>query len=248
MMTRRPGGWETRRPYLIFCYPYSHAAGGLKVLHHFCHQLNVAGEKAYVSVAQTNPVWNTPFHLPPLEGDYIAVYPEVMRGNPFNAPHVARWALNVPGFLPGGDPTFDPSEMVFTWAPQFLAGVPLLHLESIELDIYFDRGEARSGEMFYTGKSQFYAGDGDTTGASPITLEMRQDRHALADALNHATLLRSFDPVSGMNDIALLCGCPVLMPNGDRLEPDGFREKHQESVDAFPAQLAEFIRITQGAA
>lgn len=232
-------------PYLIFCYNYTHASAGLKVLHHLCHQLNLAGERAYISVSQPNPAWNTPFHLPPLDEEYIAVYPETIAGNPWDAPHVVRWVLNVPGLLPGGEPTYDPSEMVFAWVPQFLAGVPLLRLESIELDIYYDRHEPRAGEMYYDGKSYLFGTHGDTTGAAPITLAMREDRYALADALNHATLLRSFDEVSGMNDIARLCGCPVRMVNGEILQPDGYREEHQKLVDAFPAQFAEFIRITQ---
>ena len=80
----------------------------------------------------------------------------------------------------------------------------------------------------------------------PITLAMREDRYALADALKPATMLRSFDPVSAMNYIALLCGCPVqIAPDGERLEPTGFRERYEAECATFPAQLAEFVRITQ---
>ena len=247
MMTRRPGGWTRRLPYLIWSYDYDHASGGLKVLHHLCHQLNLAGETAYNSYRGSNPAWNTPYRPAPLEGEYVAVYPETIAGNPWGAPHVARWVLNVPGLLPGGQRTYDPAEMVFTWDRSFLDGVPLLHLESIEQDIYYDRHEPRAGELYYEGKAYLFGTYGDTYGAEPITLEMRRNRYALADALNHATLLRSFDAMSGMNDIARLCGCPVLMPNGERLEPGGFAERHQALVDAFPAQLARFIEITQGA-
>ena len=46
----------------------------------------------------------------PLDGDWCAVYPEIVRGNPWNAPHVARWVLNVPGLLRGGDKEYDPAE------------------------------------------------------------------------------------------------------------------------------------------
>jgi hypothetical protein len=226
--------------YLVWSYAYSHASAGPKALHRLCHELNEAGQEAYVGWPETNPEWNTPYNERALmEGDWCAIYPEVVSGNPWNAPHVARWVLNVPGLL-GGDKGYDTSEMVFAFSSRFLDGVPLLYLPSIETDIYVDRHEPRGGEMFYTGKGS----QGETNGAQPVTLAMRQDRHALADALNRATLLRSFDSVSGMNYIALLCGCPVLV-NGERWEPDGFRERYLAECAEFPAQLSRFIEITQ---
>jgi O-antigen biosynthesis protein len=233
-----------RLPYLIWSYDYSHASAGPKALHRLCHELNEAGQEAYIGNGYaTNPEWNTPNRATPRGGDWCAVYPEVVSGNPWNAPHVARWVLNVPGLL-GGDATYDPAEAVFSWSPIFLDDAPILFLPTIETDIYTDRGETREGELFYFGK----AGQGDTNGAAPVTLAMREDRYALADALNRATLLRSFDAVTGMADIALLCGCPVLMPDGRRLEPDGYREDYMAQAEASRGQLAEFIRITQAVA
>lgn len=225
--------------YLIWSYDYSHASAGPKALHRLCHELNEAGQEAYVGWPGTNPEWNTPYHAAPLEGDWCAVYPEIIGGNPWNAPHVARWVLNTPGHL-GGDKTYGPAEHVFSWSPLFLEGVPLLFLPAIETDIYVDRHEPREGELFYVGKGS----QGDTNGAAAITLAMRQDRYALADALNHATLLRCFDDVTAMADIALLCGCPVQMPTDERLEPAGYREEYLGKCAEFPAQLARFVEIT----
>ena len=241
-MTRRPGGWRTRLPYLVWSFDYSHASAGPKVLHRLCHELNEAGQEAAIGNGyRTNPEWNTPRGDPPIKGDWCAIYPEVVSGNPWNAPRVARWVLNVPGLL-GGDREYDPAEMVFSFSTLFL-DAPLLYLPAIETDIYTDRHEPREGELHYVGKGV----PGDTVGTQPITLAMREDRYALADALNRASLLRSFDAVSGMNNIALLCGCPVQV-NDERWEPDGFRKRYLEECAAFPKQLAEFVRITQAAA
>jgi hypothetical protein len=78
---------------------------------------------------------------------------------------------------------------------------------------------------------------------------MREDRYALADALNRATLMYSFDDTSAMAGIALLCGCPVLViPSGQRFSPVGFREEYLALWPVFQVQLAEFIRITQAVA
>lgn len=225
--------------YLIWSYDYSHASAGPKALHRLCHELNMAGQEAYVSYSTTNPNWITPYAEASLEGDWCAIYPEIIYGNPWNAPRVARWVLNVPGLL-GGDPTYDPSEIVFTWSDEFLAGAPRLWLPSFELDIYADRGEARFGQAFYAGKRY-----GEVPGATEITLDMRLDRYALADVLNHVTVLYSFDESTAMVALALLCGCPVvIVPTGQRWEPAGYRERYIEEASAFPAQLDAFIRAT----
>ena len=229
-------------PYLIWSFDYSVASAGPKALHRLCHELNSAGQRAYVSYPNVNREWFAPFHDGPLPGEYIAVYPEIVPGNPWNAPHVARWVLNTPGKL-GGDTSYPPSEMVFSWDKQYL-DAPLLWLPAFETDIYYDRGYPRSGSLCYVGKGARTQSLGDTE----ITHEMRLDRDRLADALNRAEVLYSFDDTTAMVAIAKLCGCPVvIVPTGQRQEPTGYREEYLERFAEFPAQLREFIRVTQGA-
>ena len=227
--------------YLIWAFDYSEASAGPKALHRLCHELNEAGQKAYIGPHSViNPEWNTPVwpsdDMP--EGDWVAVYPEIIWGNPWDAPFVARWVLNVPGKL-GGQKNYAPGEMVFAWDHAFLADVPLLFLPTIDTEVYVDRHESRGGELFYVGKGV----QGYTAEARPITLTMRESRRVLADALNHATLLRSFDDVSGMVDLALLCGCPVLLPSGQLMQPG--EETYRARCSESKAQLEEFIWITQ---
>lgn len=229
--------------YVIFAYPYTHASGGGKVLHRLCHELRLRGEDAYVTAEVTNPEWDTPTWRDEMTPDVIAVYPEIVRGNPLGAWHVARWVLNVPGKL-GGDGAYAPSEMVFSWDPSFLDGVPLLHLPAVETDIYRDRHEPRSGALYFVGKGD----SGAPPNASPVTLAMRLDRYALADALNRAEVLYSLDGVTAMAQIALLCGCPVvIVPTGERLEADSdaYRAQYLAQWDTFREQLRDFVAITQ---
>lgn len=225
--------------YLVWPYDYSHASGGPKALHRLCHELNAAGQEAYIGNGYaTNPEWDTPHGV--MDSDTIAVYPEVVSGNPWGSPRVARWVLNVPGKL-GGEPVYDSAELVFTWDRAFL-DAPLLHLPAVETDIYTDRGLPRDGELYYVGKG----GQGDTNGAAEITHAMRLDRHALADVLNRSTLLRCFDDCTAMAQIALLCGCPVLIvPTGERRSPDGFRDEYLAQRPVFLDQLARFVEVTQ---
>ena len=250
------------RPYLVWAPPYSHATGGVKVLHRFVHELNAAGQEASISTPETNPEWNTPHREPPLAGDWIAAYPEVVQGNPWGAERVARWVLNTPG-LRGGDRSYAPSEMVFSYSPIYLDAM-LLHLPAVELDIYADRHEPRSGTLVYTGKATRWR----KVAGREITLEEREDRHALADALNRATALYCFDMTTAMIDIARLCGCPVVViPDGSRsfedydrhvgwngigwntmplaFDPERFRSGYLDLFATFRRQLDEFVRITQ---
>lgn len=256
-------------PYLVWSYDYSNATGGVKVMHRLAHELNEAGQTAYVS-GRPNPEWNTPQREPfavadeahhRVGPDWIAIYPEVVSGNPWTAPRVVRYILNSPGKL-GGDSTYDPSEIVFSYSPLF-SDAPLLHLPAVELDIYTDRHEPRQGAAVYVGKGVETQA---ILGATRITLDMREDRHALADVLNRVSVLYSFDPVSGMLDVARLCGCPVvILSDVHRAELDrgmdwtgvgfgyvpppfdsaAFREHYHALIDTFHEQLASFIRITQ---
>jgi O-antigen biosynthesis protein len=243
-------------PYLTWSYDYSHATGGVKVLHRLCHELNEAGQEAYVS-GSPNPEWNTPQSGPfPttdeahhwVAGDWIAIYPEVVSGNPWNAPRVVRYVLNNPGKL-GGDTTYDPSEIVYVYHPNFddvgAGSDRVLMLPAIELDIYFDRHLPRETPVWYVGKGRKTR---DVPGVE-ITYQIRLDRERLADVLNRATVLYTFDNVTAMVEIARLCGCPVVViPDGDRAiaaDSAAARAEQIAQYAEFGRSLPNFIRVTQ---
>jgi hypothetical protein len=254
--------------YLVWSFDYYHDSAGQKTMHRLCHELNEAGQAAFVAYELRNPDWNTPYHPGPLTGDWTAIYPEIVAGNPWRAPRVVRYVLNHPGKL-GGDKVYDPAENVFFFLPVFndagLQPERLLFLPTIELDIYRDRHLSRAGEVFYVGKGQQTR---DLPGAVEITNDLKRDRHVLADTLNRATLLTCFDNMTAMIEIARLCGCPVrLVPNGDYtreqydamtdwqgigwdevpgpFDSGALRDRQLALYEAFRGQLADFIRITQ---
>lgn len=256
------------RPYLVWSFDYYADSAGQKVMHRLCHELNQAGQQAFVAYELRNPAWDTPFHHGPLAGDWIAVYPEIVRGNPWRAPHVARYVLNVPGKL-GGDKVYDTAEEVFVYSPLFnTPGVGperILMLPAIELDIYSDRHEPRSGSVFYVGKGSQTR---ELPGSVEITADLKRDQRLLADTLNRAELMYCFDNTTAMVDIARLCGCPVqLIPDSSHTREDYFGQMSPDGIgwdevppafdsdvvrareialhDTFLERLADFIRITQ---
>lgn len=68
----------------------------------------------------TNPDWNTPWlsHQDASslarELQVVTVYPEIIRGNPLGAKHIARWCLHRPGFF-GDEFCFGRSEVLFKY-------------------------------------------------------------------------------------------------------------------------------------
>ena len=98
-----------------------------------------------------------------------------MPGNPWGAPQVVRWVLNVPGLL-GGDRSYASDELLFAYHERFYPGVPLLYLPWFD-PIYVDRREPRAGAVSYIGKSN--SGPLPEP-APPITLAMRRDLQTLA--------------------------------------------------------------------
>lgn len=252
--------------YLVWSFDYYHDSAGQKTMHRLCHELNQAGQTAYVTYPIRNPLWNTPYHPGPLHGDWTAIYPEIISGNPWKAPRVVRYVLNNPGKL-GGDTVYDPAEIVYVFHELFNdVGVPperIMFLPTIELDIYRDRHEPRSRALYYVGKGQ-KTRDLD---AVELTNDMKRDRHELADLLNRASVLYTFDNVTAMIRIALLCGCPVVViPSGDYsretfdemlaqpgvgwdeipspFDSDVVRDEELAYYQAFRGRLQDFIRVT----
>jgi hypothetical protein len=253
------------RPYLVWSFDYYDDSAGQKTMHRLCHELNEVGQKAYVAYEKRNPAWNTPYHPAPLKGDWIAVYPEIIKGNPWKAPRVVRYVLNNPGKL-GGDKTYDPAEIVYVFHEMFNdPGVPperMMYLPTIELDLYFDRHLPREGSVFYVGKGQKTR---ELPGSVEITNDLKRDRPLLAETLNRAEVMYTFDNVTAMVDIARLCGCPVVMiPDGthtpdqyqlsdglgwDEIPPpfdsDVIRYQQLELYATFCERLQDFIAVTQ---
>lgn len=115
--------------FIIVAPSYNENKGGALVLHKLCHLLNSYGHEAwlfpYISESDgtingrilackrlikrilfpftTNPHFNTPIirlkrNIPK---DIVAIYPEIINGNPLNKQKVVRWFLHHPGYHTG---------------------------------------------------------------------------------------------------------------------------------------------------
>lgn len=213
--------------FLIQSPPYRDSSSGIRALWRLAHWLNVLGCEAYVVAepGETPPLdWDV--RLAQLSGpqpDAIAVYPEIVSGNPLGCGRVARWVLNRPGLL-GGDTAYDPAETVF-YSPQrsgpdvfyeparAAAGKEVYPLGTSvhEPHLFYPSKRAdRSGTCYFVYKGQeAFAASGSRFPThewhllSPAAPVSRAD---LAFLFHHTEALYSWDPHSGITREAAICG------------------------------------------
>jgi glycosyltransferase involved in cell wall biosynthesis len=155
----------------------------------------------------------------------IALYPEVVVGNPLNAGTVIRYILNLPGVI-GGSLFYPDSDQMFIYSKFFnqkmnypqdrILTTPYLDYETFE-----DRHEKRSGKLFYKGKGTISTKLNAEDIGSAKSYDGVEGQKTLTNKLNKAEVLYSFDSITAMSDIARLCGCPVvIVPNNQYSKED----------------------------
>ncbi len=175
--------------------------------------------------------------------DDIAVYPEIVWGNPLGFRKVARWVLNVPGLL-GGGRTYASGEAVFTWSPEYLSGVPRLRFDSVDRSLFFaDPQVVRDTICTFVYKGGKCRDIPEEAGAVKITRDWPAHREELAELLRRTRVLYSFDANSSLLDEALVCGVDVRIVRPDRLDPYVPTDPFDAAV--FPDEMETFVRITQ---
>lgn len=227
-----------RRPYYLWADSYRQSSAGIRSLHYLCHALNELGEEAYVTpAAALNPSLRTPrLTLDIVRRHYlagrepIALYPEVVAGNPLAAPIVARWLLNRPGHI-GGDTHFHGSDLIFHFArwcvPEGTQDTAILNLPTVDTAIFNNkenpRDSQRKGFCYYANK--FLVAGGRiapeiATSALSLGLETPRAAPELAEIFRQSEALLCYE-LSSMIPEALSCGCPVLIVPGDYWDEHG---------------------------
>ena len=149
--------------------------------------------------------------------NYIVVYPEIIKGNPWNAKHVVRWVLYHPG-VNGGDKEYDPTEMVFCYNKLFVKGtkyedVPVLFTFNSNKALFKDLGLKRSGDCYLIKKGankKFNVPEGATI-IDPVTVDNPNIDLDLLDIFNKHERFISLDHASYHSVQAALCGCVSIV-------------------------------------
>ena len=193
------------KPYYVWSPPYRHNSGGIRALYLLAEKLKEAGYEAYNTLDK------------PSIDEYIAVYPEIVHGNPWNAPRVARWVLNRPAAL-GGDKVYDDKELVFSHNPLFLPFIEnkvsgILFLPDMRAEFYRDDNVRKSNIAYYVGKGKYIQGI-VPEGARQIVWHDPPEGK-FGDFLRTCNTLYCFDNLTGIVHEAAMCGCiSIIIPDG----------------------------------
>lgn len=241
---------KQKTPYYIWSPPYTHTSSGVITLHLLCHALNEMGEKAYIVPNSytgfvLNPVLNTPLlsiqHQNFYGDDFIAVYSDVVRGNPFNAKHVVRMLLAPRGTY-GGDTVFPETEQIWGALPTLADNV--LRIPVTDTNIFYPNfGETRYGYFNVTREeiltdvlkasdklldssggiirikrsgSCFYSRKYELHGNQPLMDITGSSTRLVGAPEQLAHILRKSEvcylyELTGVITEAALCGCPVTL-------------------------------------
>jgi hypothetical protein len=223
-----------RHPYYVVAPAYRRSSIGIRCLHLLAHWLNRLGHGAWIVPYDKRPglhidpnlvtpeltpkilAWHNSQGLAP-----IAVYPEVVYGNPLRAGTVVRFLLNFPGVL-GGDATVSSRDIVFGFSRVLaeVGGSPdnVLHMPVLDTEVFSPHPQVpRQGACHYLGKYRRDHG-GEAFGLPPGSTQIASDPKAM-DQKTIAAIFRRSELFyvyenTGLITEAGLCGCPsVMMPN-----------------------------------
>lgn len=225
-------------PYLIVAPDYRESSAGVQVIHQLCHLINEEGGQAWIVNGKVNPDWNTPVITRDIYAAYmqsklpwIAVYPEVVKGNPLEAPITVRYMLNREAVIMGNKIEHGSKDIFYWYREEFAdkeVGANFLTLDCYDLNLFCDDNPHKDLDLLYINRVPESMIEYDKMPAGVTVLSMREPRSLteLAAILKRGRVLYSYES-SGTCMLANLCGCPVVA-----LTAKGF-EKYALNEDTF---------------
>jgi hypothetical protein len=198
------------KPYVIMSPPFEVTSGGVRVMYGLYGWLLAKGQIAYMNEKPTS-------------GEFIAIYPEIQRGNPAKASKVVRYILSTPGLIPAlydngivahGPDTKEikeTSDYIYVFSKIYDTfnsdDNHILFLPIINLHLFKDQKKKRTKTCYMIGKGFNKRCHPD--GSIELTRQFSQDQQVLADLLNECHTFYCYDNLSAMMEVARLCGCAV---------------------------------------
>jgi hypothetical protein len=225
---------EDVNPFYIVSPRYVRTSAGIRVLHHLSNILNRLGFPAYMIISPDFEGENViaPNLISPLltkrvaEAHFrsgltpITLYPEVIHGNPFRAPFVARFLGNFPGLL-GGPAAFAADEVIVPYSAALAAAVPgaesplFLPVSDPRVFQPGDGSKPRNLRLVYGDKYRRVEGGHfkpEHRGLIEIKrdCEGQQTLEELVDLLQRAEVLYVYENTALAHE-AVLCGCVSIL-------------------------------------
>lgn len=251
-----------RRPYHIYAPEYTEQSAGAKALHFLARELSAAGETITI----------VPFGRDALPSvGAIAIYPEIIVGNPLGASRVVRWLLYYAGRYRGNH-EFPHRDKVWGYTTRIARAFgtdKVLFLPTIDEKIFVPpTSGTRAGACFYAHKYRSFYGKVPDAHGVEIT-NPGQSREEIIRLFQTSEVFYTYEDTA-LTIEAALCGCPVVclpsevFPECCGLEEfnagiawgvdeitkaqDTVRNAHEQYAGLkanFKTQLSAFIQDTQ---
>jgi hypothetical protein len=231
--------------FVIYAPDRKPNVGGHVVIHMLIKKLADAGHEVWTTCKPLFPcrakiigskrindkiVWDTTMLS---KKNYVAVYPETIKGNPLMAKNVVRWILY--HTRPDIEETWSLDDHYFYYVDGFTtkrtAKKKILNLIDPKLDIFYNKGLGtnRSGYC-HINKKKYPEGERKLEYLNSKDLSNFMENGGfpyLAEELNKHEYFVTYDDATYYSIAAALCGCKsvILNPRLDIL-PEEFRQQH----------------------
>jgi O-antigen biosynthesis protein len=224
--------------FQIWAPAYRKDSVGVRALHQLSRELNNRGIPASAGL-----------DMKPNGDMSIAVYPEVIEGNPFTARITVRWLLS------NGGCAGSQTDLTFVWESccnPVGSRYPVLWMPMVDEAIFRDRGLKRSGACIYARK--YLIGGGRIRPEHKGLLNLASLPlgywKVVAMMLQRSGKLISYER-SMITTEALLCGCPVEFTQpelNENYNPENVIEDYRASKQRSPQMISDFIAACEGRA
>ncbi|MDL2207705.1 hypothetical protein LJC09_04810 [Desulfovibrio sp. OttesenSCG-928-F20] len=172
----------------------------------------------------------------------IVVYPESVPGNPLRFRRVVRYVLYYPGKM-GGDKSYHPKEVVFTWTPMYYK-THQLFFPCVDITLFRDEKLPKTQDCYFVHKGGKWKDIPEVEGLLEINMSWPTSREELARILKTTGTLYSYDAASLINTEASLCGAKVKIVTQNGFEPYVHNlERYTPAI--ISALMDNFLTITQ---
>ena len=244
------------RPYYIFTTHYNTSAG-VKVLHKLCHELNVLGYQAFIVLTHFSyrkpltlkstltPILTLEILNQHIRAGYepIGVYHELIEGNKFGLPFIARYMLQFE--TKEKINTYLENEALFCYSKYLMEKMPTPNLENILFipvanEALFNLenvSQERKGSCFYASKFKKRGGILNEEINNKTSVEILRygskapPQAEVAKIFKECEIFYSYED-STLAIEAVLCGCPaIFIPNN--IFSDLHLARHEVEIDGY---------------